>query len=111
MILRQRPTQSSVANEEQYYTAATYEHDAEDARHPLPQLTCDPPLPSGLAPMITPEEAAAVAFANRRDFMRFLLYPGAFGAMIAAGRQPFWVWKNLPDTHSFGALLVMMPSE
>ena len=61
--------------------------------------------------MITPEEAAAVTFTNRRDLMGFLLYPGAFGAMIAAGRQPFWVWKNLLDTYSFGALHVMMPSE
>ena len=77
---------SSVANEEQYYTAATFEHDAEDARHPLPPLIGDPPLPSGPAPMITPEEAAAVTFANRRNLMGFLLYTIAFGAMIAAGR-------------------------
>lgn len=57
--------------------------------------------------MITPEEAAAVTFTNRRNLMGRLLYPLAFGALIAAGRQPFWVWKNLLDTYN----LAMMPSE
>ena len=61
--------------------------------------------------MITPEEAAAVTFTNRSDLIRFLLFPGAVGAMVDVGRQPFWVWKRFPDTYSFGAPLAMMPEQ
>ena len=97
---------SSVANVEQHCTATTFEYDAEDARHPLPPLISYPPLPSGPAPTTTPEEAAAAMFANRKDFMGFLVKPRAFDAMIAAGRQPFWVWKNLPDTYGSGHFML-----
>ena len=97
---------SSVANVEQHCTATTSEHDAEDARHHLPPPISYPPLPNSLAPTTTPEEAAAAMFANRKDFMGFLVKPRAFDAMIAAGRQPFWVWKNLPDTYGSGHFML-----
>ena len=61
--------------------------------------------------MITPEEAAAVTFTNRSDLMRFLLFLGAFGALVDVGRQPFWVLKSFPETYSFGAPLAMMPEQ
>ena len=76
---------------------ASNEHYDEDAHQPLPQPFFDPPLPSGPAPTVTAAEAECVSFRSRKDFLRFLLFPGAFEAMLMAGRQPFWVWKNLPE--------------
>ena len=86
------------SNMVQYHAAASFDHYAEDGRQPLPQPYFDPPLPSGPAPTITQEEAASVTTTNRNDLLRFLLFPGAFGAMVDVGRHPFWVWKSLPDT-------------
>ena len=57
----------------------------------------DPPLPSGPAPIISAAEAAGLSFSCRSDLLRFLLLPGAFDAMVMAGRQPFWVLKGFPD--------------
>ena len=90
----------------QHQAAASVDHFAEDSRQPLPQLYLDPPLPSGPAPTITPAEAACVSFNSRNDLLRFLLLPGAFGAMVMAGRQPFWVWKNFPDSLTTSAFPV-----
>ena len=87
-----------ITNMVHYHAIANFDYNAEDARQPLPQPNFDTPLPSGPAPMITREEAASVTFTNRNDLLRFLLFPGAFGAMVDVGRQPFWVWKSLPDT-------------
>ena len=75
-----------------------------DARQPLPPLTTReqlvrPPLPSGPAPGTTPEEAAAATFASRGDLMRCMAQPGSFDAMLEAGRQPFEVWRKLPDKY------------
>ena len=70
----------------------------EDSRQPLPELYMDPPLPSGPAPIISMAEAARVFFNCRSDFLRFLLLPLDFEAMVMAGRQPFWVWKGFPDS-------------
>ena len=68
---------SSDTSAEQESAATTSEYDAVgiddiDARLPLPPLTSYPPLPSGLAPIITPDEPAMAAFVSRGDFMRFL---------------------------------------
>ena len=68
----------------QYQAAARFDNFAEDSRQPLPQPYLDPPLPSGPAPTITPAEAACVCFNSRNDLLRFLLLPGAFGAMVMA---------------------------
>ena len=82
----------------QHHADASFAQYAGDARQPLPQPYFDPPLPCGPSPTITPEETASVSFSSRNDLLRFLLLPGAFGAMVVAGRQPFWVWKSFPDS-------------
>ena len=73
-----------------------------DACQPLPPLTnreqvFSRPLPSGPAIGIIPEEAAAATFVSCSGFMRFMTQPGSFNAMLEAGRQPFAVWRKLPD--------------
>ena len=70
----------------------------EDSHQPLPELYMDPPLPSGPAPIISMAEAACFSFNCRSDFLRLLLLPWAFEAMVMVGRQPFWVWKGFPDS-------------
>ena len=90
-------TRESSNNSASPQVTASIDHYEGDARQLLPQPFFDPPLPSGPAPTITPAEAACVSFRNRSDLLRFLLLPKAFGAMLMAGRQPFWEWKNLPE--------------
>ena len=87
----------SATNTAPHQATASNDHYDEDARQPLPQPSFDPPLPSGPAPTVTAAEAECVSFRSRKDFLRFLLLPGAFEAMLMAGRQPCWVWKNLPE--------------
>ena len=88
----------NATNSAPHQATASVDHYEEDARQPLPQPFFDPPLPSGPAPTIISAEAEYVSFRNREDLLRFLLLPGAFEAMLMAGRQPFWVWKNLPES-------------
>ena len=66
-----------------------------DARNSLPSLTDVERIEFG--PTATMHDAFATEFTSQNELWTFLQRPASFDALVAAGKSPFQLWKDLPE--------------